>query len=104
MCYSCDGAELIEQWSGDTVLEGCCFGYLVSLVGLVCSIVLNRFNLICEICEICETIIIWVPPEVTFAVFVILITFLFLDAFGFYGLCVQAAESFAEDVGRYLMR
>ena len=83
--------------------EGCCFGYLISLVGLVGSIVLDRF---------CEIVIIWVPPEVTFAVFVILlllfhpnVTLRLLDgAFGVFGLCVQAAESFAEDVGRFLMR
>ena len=72
-------------------------------MGLVCSLVLNRF---------CEIVIIWVPPEVTFAVFVILlllfhpnVTLRLLDgAFGVFGLCVQAAESFAEDVGRFLMR
>ena len=60
-CYSCDGAELLEQWSGHIPFEGCC---LLSLGGLVNTIVVDRFS---------EMVFIWVPPEVTFAVSVILL-------------------------------
>ena len=101
--YSCDGAELLEQWSGFIGFEGCWFGYLLSLCILGFSIVMYR---------ICDLVLIWVPPGVTFTVAVILLLVfhpdvtlrLLDDAFGFNRLSVQTAQSFAEDVGRNLMR
>ena len=94
-CYSCDGADLIEQWSGETVLEGSLFGYFLSLYTFVISVLLHRFLEV-------------VPTYVTFAISIIVLTFIHRDdfeqIFGFYGQCVQAAESFAENFGRHLMR
>ena len=89
--FSCEGADIIQQWFGVTGFEGCWLGYFLSLYCVLQSVVLARF---------CELVITWVPPEVSVALnFIILMQ---MDDYGFGSFCAQSAASFADLLGRCL--
>ena len=89
--YSCEGADIIQQWFGVFGFEGCWVGNILSLGCVLLSFVVARF---------CELVIIWVPPQVSIALnFIILMQ---LEHHGFGSFCAQSAYSFAHLLGRWL--